>query len=136
MSIGELGERTDTKVPTIRMYEELGLLPEPPRTKGGQRRYGPEHLQRLAFVRHARGLGFSIDDIRELIRLSAHPEAPCQAVDTLTAKHLADVEGKIRRLRTLRSELKRMIGACESGSFKDCRIIQTLADHSLCQKEH
>ncbi len=135
-SIGDLAERSGTKVPTIRYYEQSDLMPAPPRTEGGQRRYTKEHLRRLQFIRHARDLGFPIDDVRELLRLSAHLEAPCHAVDALAAKHLADVEHKIKRLQTLRRELKRMIGACEQGSLSSCRIIETLADHSLCGGDH
>lgn len=135
-SIGDLAARSGIKVPTIRYYEMSNLMPAPPRTVGGQRRYTGEHLGRLQFIRHARELGFPIDDVRELLRLSAHLEAPCQAVDALAAKHLADVEHKIKRLKALRRELKRMIGACGQGCLKSCHIIETLADHSLCDAGH
>ena len=135
-SIGDLSAQTDTKVPTIRFYEEIELLPAPPRTAGGQRRYGREHLDRLKFIRHSRELGFPVEEIRELLRLSAHPDAPCHSVDEIAAKQLALVEGKIKRLKSLRKELKRMIGECEKGALRNCRIIETLADHSLCEHDH
>lgn len=135
-SIGDLSAQSNTKVPTIRYYEQSELMPSPPRTEGGQRRYDEEHLNRLKFIRHARELGFSIEDVRELLRLSAHPDAPCSAVDALTAKHLAEVDRKIKRLQTLRKELKRMLGACEQGLLSQCRIVETLADHSLCTTDH
>jgi DNA-binding transcriptional MerR regulator len=135
-SIGDLATLTDTKVPTIRYYEQIKLLPAPPRTEGGQRRYGRDHLDRLKFIRHSRELGFPVEEIRELLRLSAHPDAPCHAVDEIAAKQLAEVEGKIKRLQSLRKELKRMLGECEKGSLRHCRIIETLADHSLCEHAH
>ena len=136
LSIGALARGSDTKVPTIRYYEESGQMPAPPRTEGGQRRYTQAHLERLKFIRHSRDLGFTIEDILELLRLSAHPDSPCDAVDALTAKHLREVESKIKRLQSLKRELTRMIGACANGALKDCRIIGTLADHARCQEDH
>ena len=135
-SIGDLAQQSNTKVPTIRYYEESKLMPAPPRTAGGQRRYMQEHLDRLKFIRHARELGFPMEEIRELLRLSAHPDAPCAAVDDIAIKQLGEVERKIKRLQSLRKELKRMIGECERGPLRDCRIIETLADHRFCAGDH
>lgn len=134
-SIGDLAARSGTTVQTIRYYEQSGLMPSPPRTGGGQRRYARAHLDRLKFIRHARELGFSVDAIRELLRLSAHPDAPCEAADKIAAAQLAEVERKIARLNALKKELKRMT-AGPHGSLRDCRIIETLADHALCGAEH
>lgn len=135
-SIGDLARESDTKVPTICYYELSQLMPAPPRTGGGQRRYAQEDLDRLKFIRHARELGFPVDEIREMLRLSAHPDAPCDAVDDIAVKQLAEVERKIKRLQSLRKELKRMIGECEKGPLRHCRIIETLANHSLCASDH
>lgn len=135
-SIGDLAEKSGTKVPTIRYYEQSKLMTEPGRTTGNQRRYGQADLDRLIFIRHSRELGFSIEDIRELLRLSNHPDAPCDAVDALTAKHLDEVELKIRQLQALRRELKRMIGECQHGPLRTCRIVETLSDHRLCRGDH
>lgn len=127
-SIGQLAELSTTKVATIRFYEQSGLMLEPPRTAGGQRRYGPAHLERLQFIRHARALGFSISDIHELLRLAAHPEAPCHSADELAAKHLREVDGKIAQLQALKTELEHMLAACCSGGvLKDCRIIEAIS---------
>ena len=134
-SIGDLAAESGTTVQTIRYYEQSGLMPEPPRTQGRQRRYAQGHLDRLKFIRHARELGFPVDDIRELLRLSAHPDAPCDAADRIAAEQLAEVERKIERLHALRTELRRMV-AGPHGSLRDCRIIETLADHSLCEGTH
>lgn len=91
LSIGELSKRTGVKVPTIRYYEQMGLIREADRSEGNQRRYEKSDLERLAFIRHARDLGLNIDAIRELIALSQHREMPCEGADRIAAEHLADV---------------------------------------------
>ena len=83
LTIGTLAKKTGTKVQTIRYYEQIGLLPEPGRSAGGQRRYGDSELDRLSFVRHARQLGFSLDAIRELLDLSDHPDKSCAEADAI-----------------------------------------------------
>lgn len=134
--IGILSRRTSVKVPTIRYYEQVGLMPSPPRTDGQQRRYGEDEVARLNFIRHARELGFEIEAIRELLALNAHPEKSCAEVDGLARRHLADVERRIVRLQTLRSELRRMVEACGHGRVGECRVIQVLADHGECGHDH
>ncbi len=129
-SIGDLGRLTHCKVQTIRWYEEVGLLPAPARTGGGHRTYGRAHLERLDFIRHAREFGFTLDAVRALLALSDHPERPCEEVHALASGQLAAVEDKLRRLETLRAELARMTDACRGGTAGDCRILETLADHS------
>ena len=135
-SIGELSRRTRVKVPTIRYYEQIRLLPEPPRTEGQQRRYGPAELARLNFIRHARELGFSVDAIRELLALSAKPGAACEGADAIAKRHLLEVERRIAQLTLLQEELRRMISECAHGRVCECRVIQILADHGQCQHEH
>ncbi len=88
LTIGQLGRTTDTKIETIRYYEKIGLLPAPRRTAGNYRSYTVEHLQRLGFIRRARELGFTIEDVRELLKLAGHGEKPCEEVDQLVARHL------------------------------------------------
>ncbi|MGE0210436.1 MAG: helix-turn-helix domain-containing protein [Parvibaculaceae bacterium] len=137
LSIGELSDRTGCKVQTIRYYEQIGLLPPPPRTEGRQRRYGPTAEQRLSFIRHARALGFDIEAIRRLLDLAGHPENPCAEIDRIAALQLAAVEEKINRLSRLKSELERMIQACGQGPVAECRVLETLADHGHCaSREH
>ncbi|AXS39477.1 helix-turn-helix domain-containing protein [Breoghania sp. L-A4] len=127
-SIGDLARATDTRVNTIRFYEQRGLLPEPPRSDGGQRRYDRAHLDRLAFIRHGRALGFSLDAIAELLALSDDPDAPCAQADQIARGHLAAVEKRISQLQALHSELTRITRACQGGSIGDCRIIEALSD--------
>ncbi len=132
-AIGQLARESGVKVPTIRYYEEIGLLPRPPRTEGNQRRYPASAAERLAFIRHARELGFDLPAIRELLRLGAHPGAPCDDADALARRQLAAVERRIASLERLRRELARMVEACAGGSIGACRVMQTIGDHALCE---
>jgi len=133
--IGKLSELTHCKVPTIRYYEEIGLLPEPHRTEGNQRRYAEKHLSMLRFIRHGRDLGFSLEEIRELIALSTNQNDP-QHAHSIAEKHLEDVEQKIQRLNSLKSELESMVKHCKHGETHSCRVIDVLSDHSFCSSEH
>ncbi|MEL6679721.1 MAG: helix-turn-helix domain-containing protein [Pseudomonadota bacterium] len=136
-SIGELSKRTKVKVPTIRYYEEMGLLAAPERTEGNQRRYDTAGLERLSFIKHARDLGFSIEAISELIELQDHPDRSCQAATDIAASQLSDVRAKIKRLRALEKELVRISKGCDGdGLSEDCYVLVSLADHRLCQHEH
>jgi DNA-binding transcriptional MerR regulator len=132
LSIGEVSRRTEVKVPTIRFYEQIGLLPAPPRTEGNRRRYDEADVRRLAFIRHARELGFEVDDIRELLSLTAQPNRSCHEADSIASRHLQEVERRIARLDALRAELQRMVDECGHGRVCDCRVIQVLADHGQC----
>jgi DNA-binding transcriptional MerR regulator len=134
-SIGELSRRAQVKVPTIRYYEGIGLLAAPPRTDGGQRRYGEEDAKRLNFIRHARELGFEVDAIRELLDMSGQPDRSCAEADRIARHHLDEVDRRIVRLTALRAELTRMIGECGHGRVGECRVIQVLGDHDLCAGE-
>ena len=136
-SIGELSKRTQVKVPTIRYYEEMGLLSEPERTEGNQRRYDVAGLERLSFIKHARDLGFSIEAISELIELQGHPDRSCQAATNIAVSQLSDVRAKIKRLRALEKELVRIAKGCDgAGLSEDCYVLASLADHQLCRHEH
>jgi len=136
LPIGTLAKRTGTKVQTIRYYEQIGLLPEPGRTEGGQRRYGDKDLDRLAFIRHARQLGFSLEAIRELLEFSDSPERSCAQVDAVAHRQLREVEARIGRLEALRIELRRMISQCSADRVADCRILEVLRDHEECLADH
>ncbi|MGG5820689.1 MerR family transcriptional regulator [Falsiroseomonas sp. HW251] len=134
LSIGDLARATGVKATTIRFYEAEGLLPAPLRTEGGHRLYARKHLDRLGFIRHARELGFGMDDIRELLRLAdAAPDAPCEGADAIARRHLAAVRERLAKLRSLEAELERMT-AHQHGSVATCRVIEVLADaaHGHC----
>jgi len=135
LSIGELSKRTGVKIPTIRYYEQMGLIEAPERSEGNQRRYTKDSLSRLSFIRHSRDLGFSIEDIRGLLELSQHPEKPCHDAHGIAVQHLRNVQERISKLRRLERELKR-VSKCDADNVADCAVIETLADHALCQTEH
>ena len=96
MPIGDLSRRSGVKVPTIRYYETIGLLPEVPRSAGNRRLYDPAMVDRLRFIRHARELGFDIEAIRDLLTLSERPQSSCAAADGIVMRHLATVEHLLR----------------------------------------
>lgn len=127
-SIGELAGKTGVKVPTIRYYEQQGLISEPHRTEGNQRRYGEGDLQRLSFIRHSRELGFSILAIRELIDLSGQPRRSCADAHGIASRHLAQTRAKINKLKRLERELKR-ISHCDAKTIGECALIESLAEH-------
>ncbi|WP_170574518.1 helix-turn-helix domain-containing protein [Ruegeria sp. HKCCSA071] len=136
-SIGELSRRTNVKVPTIRYYEESGLLDAPERTEGNQRRYDAAGLERLSFIKHARDLGFSIEAIAALIELQGHPDRSCAEANDIATAQLSDVRAKIKRLRALEKELVRISNGCDGGGVtEDCYVLASLSDHGLCERDH
>lgn len=128
--IGEAARRSGVKVPTIRYYEQIGLLPPPPRSEGNRRLYDTADLRRLAFIRHARELGFEIEAIRTLLALQDNPDQSCATADAIARTHLAEVEHRIAGLTALRNELERMVTECACGHVAECRVIETLSDDS------
>lgn len=133
VTIGRAAELSGIKVPTIRYYEEIGLIGSPARTQSNRRLYDQADLSRLAFIRHARQLGFGVDAIRALIDLQDQPDRPCAEADGLAQARLAEVEARIASLEALRAELKRMIEGCRHGRIDQCRVIEVLADHAQCR---
>ncbi|GAB4357320.1 MAG: helix-turn-helix domain-containing protein [Oricola sp.] len=135
-SIGEMARRSGVKVPTIRYYEQLGLIAPAGRTAGNQRRFSRAELDRLAFIRHARDLGLSLDAVRDLLELSEHPEMSCADAHVIATAHLADIRARIARLKRLEAELTRIEASCDAGHAGGCRILHVLSDHGLCATEH
>lgn len=136
LTIGDLSRRTGVKVPTIRYYEQMGLIEPAERSEGNQRRYSRQERERLSFIKHARDLGLRIDSIRELLTLSAHPERPCEQADRIASEQLHAVRDKIEKLRRLESELERISSCCTGEHVKDCYVIRALANHDLCEGDH
>lgn len=136
LTIGKLGEAAGVKVPTIRYYEQIGLLPAAERSAGNQRLYGHDTLNRLRFIRHSRDLGFALEDIRELLSLSDNPDQPCDAADVIARRQLAYVDRRISRLNALREELTRMLDQCSAGTIANCHVIEVLSNHDLCAHDH
>ncbi|MFG1479124.1 helix-turn-helix domain-containing protein [Xanthobacter sp. V4C-4] len=133
VSIGAAAKASGVKVPTIRFYEQIGLMPPLVRTEGNRRLYGPADLRRLAFIRHARELGFEIEAIRALLALQDHPEQSCAGADAMAHARLEEVRRRIASLRALEAELERMVGECSHGRVAECRVIEVLADHCECR---
>jgi DNA-binding transcriptional MerR regulator len=127
LTIGDLARATGCKIPTIRYYEGIGLMPAPRRSAGNQRLYGAEHLARLAFIRNGRDLGFSQAAIRDLLALADQPDQPCHAVDAITRRHILEIEQRIERLSALRAELEHVLAQCARGKIADCNILDSLA---------
>lgn len=103
--IGDVSKRTGVPAPTIRYYEEIGLLPSPTRSGAGYRRYSESTMDELRFIRKAQALGFSLDEIAEILQLSRSGKAPCSHVLSLASQHLAAVDERIRQLRSFRRQL-------------------------------
>ena len=131
--IGAAARQSGVKIPTIRYYEQIGLLTAPPRSEGNRRQYDAADLRRLAFIRHARELGFEVEAIRALLALQDRPEQPCVAVDEIARARLAEIEQRINSLTALKAELERMLASCAHGQVAECRVIETVADHGLCR---
>ncbi|MGA8027721.1 MAG: helix-turn-helix domain-containing protein [Bryobacteraceae bacterium] len=128
LSIGDLAKRAGTKVVTIRYYEQIGVLPAPPRTAGNYRSYSNEHIRHLRFIRRCRDLGFTLDQIRDLLRFSSQKDEQCAEVDRITAQHLIEIEQKISDSKRLAKELRRLNNGCHgNGIVADCRIIEALS---------
>jgi Cu(I)-responsive transcriptional regulator len=126
-TIGGLARETATKAETIRYYERINLLPAPGRTDGNYRIYNAEHLSRLTFIRRARDLGFSIEQVREILTLADDQNRSCAGVDAIARQHLAEVERKIADLHSMQRELSTIIDRCARNVIADCRIIEALS---------
>lgn len=129
-SIGEAARESSVKVPTIRYYEEIGLLPRIARSVGNRRCYDAGDIRRLSFIRHARELGFDLEAIRTLLRLQDDPAQSCESADAIASARLTDVKRRIAKLELLRGELEKMMRECASGRVGQCRVIETLSDPS------
>ncbi len=135
-SIGVMSKVTGVKVPTIRYYEDIGLLPEPGRNAGNQRRYDQGGMDALGFIKHARDLGFALEDIRALMGLDGHLGEDCVEADRIAEIQLANVRNRIAKLQQLASELERISHLCDGGNGGQCRVLTALGDHSQCESAH
>jgi Cd(II)/Pb(II)-responsive transcriptional regulator len=127
MRIGELAHQASVDVQTVRYYEREGLLAAPSRTASGYRAYGPEHLERLNFVRHCRSLDMPLAEIKRLIDLSSDARVSCEQVDALVRTHLERVQTKRKALEALEAQLVALSAQCASGHrVADCGILEEL----------
>ncbi|MGZ2442195.1 MerR family transcriptional regulator [Sinorhizobium medicae] len=130
LRIGEVAERTGTNTPTIRYYEEIGLLPRPDRQEGNQRRYGDDAVKRLTFIRRCRDFGFSIEQVRTLTSLVQDRSRSCLDARDLAQEHLTEVRVKLKELRELEKSIAGFVESCNvscaGGPGPDCVILEDL----------
>lgn len=128
MKISEAAASSGCHLETIRYYERVGLMPKPRRTASGYRAYRDEEVDRLRFITHSRDLGFSLDEIRSLLRLESDRALSCGEIDAIAREHLTDIRSKIRELNRIARELNRTISACSGGARGQCSILATLRE--------
>lgn len=126
LTIGALSRRTGCHVETIRFYERVRLLPKPRRSAGGYRLYELGHLKRLTFIRRARDLGFTLEEVRMLLRLADERARPCAEVRDVAAAHLEDVRAKIADLQAMEGVLAAVVARCADGTRPECPVIEAL----------
>jgi len=136
LSIGQMSRRTGVKVPTIRFYEQKGLLPEPERTAGNQRRYGPATLNRLSFIRHARDLGLPLEDVAALISLEGATGTALNRAHDIAQSQQVRLRERIKKLQRLEGELGRIATACDGKHDHVCAVLHAFGDHGTCEGEH
>jgi MerR family mercuric resistance operon transcriptional regulator len=126
MRRGDLAGRSGCNIETVRFYEKRGFLPDPPRTGGGHRDYGQEHLKRLTFIRRSRELGFTLAEVRGLLSLVDGSGHTCAEVRSMTLHHLDDTRRKIADLQRLALTLEDIAAQCEGDAVPECPIIEAL----------
>ena len=125
MKIGQLAEQAGVHVESIRFYQSLGLMPQPPRRRGSVRRYGPDAVERLRFIKRAQALGFSLAEVKHLLELSNGEH--CADTRSIAKEKATLVEQKIADLQAIRAALNKLIRACDvGGKGRGCPIIETL----------
>ena len=125
-SIGELSKHSGVKIETIRYYERVKMLPAPPRTASGRRVYSTMDLRILAFIRRSRELGFSLEEIRALLRLGGPAKASCGEVREIAAHHLEDIRAKLKDLTKLERLLAKTVARCSGKTAPDCPVLDIL----------
>ena len=127
LNIGQAAAVSGVSAKMIRHYEAIGLIPSPPRTEAGYRRYSEKEVHVLRFIRHARNLGFSVKQIAELLSLWLDEHRPSSKVKTVAEQHIAELKKKIEELQQMKSELERLVHCCHGDHRPDCPILEQLA---------
>jgi Cu(I)-responsive transcriptional regulator len=127
MNIGEAAKASGVSAKMIRHYESVGLFAEPARTESGYRQYGERELATLKFIRHSRDLGFSIEQIRELLGLWQNRKRPSRQVRALAQAHIAELDAKLKDLQAMRGTLAHLVSCCHGDERPDCPILDRLA---------
>ena len=126
LTTGRLAKAAGVNLETVRYYERIGLIAKPARTSGGQRSYSSEDARHLAFVRRARELGFSIDDIRALLKLAAPGKQSCAEVQSIASAHLTSVQAKLADLARLEKILSTTVDQCNGDASPACPVLEML----------
>lgn len=127
LTIGQLAKNAGVNVETIRYYERRGLIPEPPRRESGYRHYGPDFVVRIQFIKRAQELGFSLNEIAELLALRVDSNTVCSDVKQRAEVKIADIEAKIQTLQQMKQALVTLVAVCnENGTTGECPILETL----------
>jgi Hg(II)-responsive transcriptional regulator len=135
LTIGQVAQAADVNIQTIRYYERRGLFAAPRRTPAGYRQYAEDAVSRLRFIKHAQELGFSLNEIQDLLGLRVRHGAACDALERRTRQKIALVEQKIRDLQRLRRTLDRLAAACAARRpTDDCPILEALEDHGVARQ--
>jgi Hg(II)-responsive transcriptional regulator len=129
MKIGELAQKAQVNIDTVRYYERQGLLPAPQRLRSGYRQYAPGYVSRLRFVRRAKALGFTLLEIRDLLELSNHRDEDMAGMKTAAMQKLDDVEAKLAELTRIRDGLRTLVASCPGhGILEQCPILNALSE--------
>ena len=140
LKIGTLAEKTGTTPPTIRYYEDIGLLPRPHRRDGGQRAYDQDDVRRVTFIRRCREFGFSIDQVRQLTTLTQDPGRNCMEAREIAEAHLIEIRAKLAELVALEHTVVEFISTCATnchgGPGPDCAILEDLSESAEPEKRH
>ena len=132
LTIGQVARAADVNVQTIRYYERRGLVTTPRRTPSGYRQYAEDAVSRLRFIKHAQELGFSLQEIQDLLGLRVRHAAACDAVERKTRQKIDVVQQKIRDLQRMKRTLQRLAAACAARRpTDDCPILEALEDHGV-----
>ncbi len=130
MNIGQAADASGVSAKMIRHYESVGLFPQAHRTEGGYRQYSDKDVSTLRFIRHSRDLGFSLEQIRELLGLWQDRRRPSRHVKALAQAHIQELDAKLRELQAMKATLQHLVHCCNGDDRPDCPIIATLADGS------
>lgn len=128
LSRGELARLTDCNIETIRYYEKIGMLPDPPRTATGYRVYSAPHVARLRFILRGRALGFSMEEIRGLLGLEDGAAPTCADVKERTERHIADIRARIADLRRIEAVLAATASRCSGAEIPECPVLDAISD--------
>lgn len=129
LTIGSLASRSGVNVQTVRYYERRGLLPEPPRTDSGYRQYPPDAVRRIRFIKHAQALGFTLEEIGDLLALRVNPAGSCDAVQAETEQAIGRIDAELAELSRMRTALARLVDACRHRWPTDeCPVLEALEE--------